>query len=148
MTGKIKPRKETPLPVTDLAGHMSDDAETVIIKVGGRLFRVRQDILEAKPEDYSPWGCWDGLAERYCLICAFSLGHPENVSLWTPPMEIRCLVHRQPNGGRSTTPHCPYCSQEMVCVLPLEVTLHQLRYLWICEDRHCHVITESREGIK
>jgi hypothetical protein len=138
-------RKEKPPQVIDLPGDVKD-AE--IITVARRLYRVREDVLEAKPEDYSPAPLENVLLKRYCVVCGFELGHPENFSPYMRKEDCRCVVHRQPDEGRRTTPRCVYCSQEMLCVLPFEVPLHSLRYLWVCPDRHCHVVSDSMEGIR
>lgn len=123
------------------------DIDTEIVKVGRRFYRVRESILNARPKDYSRCLFNDAPIDRYCVVCAFSLAHPESISPWLAPTEVRCLVHREPNSGKKSTPHCPCCGQPMACVLPVEVTLHQTRFIWICESRHSYLLTETQEGL-
>jgi hypothetical protein len=149
-TRKIKMKKGT-APVTDLAEDYPDE-EAEIITLVRRLYRVRKDILNSRPQDYTPWRFGEALPMRYCVICAFQLGlHPlELNSPWLPPEEHRCIVHCRPTDGRnlSRRPYCPYCAEPMSCVLPVEVAVCQTRFIWICEGGHCHLLTETMEGVE
>lgn len=138
-------KKEKQPPQTiDLAG---DAEDSELIKVGKRLYRVREDVLDARPSDYSRLPSEYTLLKRYCVICGFELGHPEDFSAYMGPEDCRCVVHRQPDGGRRIAPCCVYCGTRMEVVLPFEVLLHQLRFLWVCLDRHCYVVSDSIEGV-
>ena len=137
-----------PPPVIDLAGDLWEDLDTETITFGRRLYRVRKDVLNKEPPDFSPWQSDVALVERYCQICGFELAHAENFSQFMEPEDCRCVVHRGPDeGSKRRVPRCTFCGEEMTCALVFEVPLHSLRYLWICEARHSHVISNSREGI-
>lgn len=134
--------------VIDLAGEDYDDEDTEIIKVGKRFYRVRQVILDAGPEDFSPWRFESPLDRRFCIDCAFELGRPGAHSPWAAAEDFRCVVHqRDQRSSRRIRPSCPYCGEAMEVVLPFEVPICSLRFVWICPERHTYLISDSLEGV-
>jgi hypothetical protein len=140
-------KEKQPPQVINLAGDLKDSA-TEIIKVGRRRYKVEKAALDASPLDFIEGWRDECLRPLYCLICGFELGHPEDFSAYMGPEDCRCIVHCQQDGGRRTAPCCVYCGTRMEVVLPFEVPLHSLRYLWICPDRHCHLVSDCLEGIQ
>jgi hypothetical protein len=144
-------KEAKPFPIVDLAGDVVEDLDTEIITLNRRLYRVRKDVKDTEPPDFSPWQFDIALVERYCEICGFELAHAENFSKFMEPKDCRCVVHCGPDEDSERrvprVPRCTFCGEEMTCSQVFEVPLHQVRYVWICEAKHSHVISQSREGI-
>ena len=144
MARELRQRKPQ---IVDLAAGV-DDSDTKIVQVGKRDYRVRAEMGDATPDDFWPWRFENPLDRRYCIICGYELGNPEHLSVWTDLKDYRCVVHKEPTGDeKPTRPRCVFCGEPMEVVLPFEVPLHQLRYLWVCLERHCCLVSESRDGV-
>jgi hypothetical protein len=141
MDRKIEKEKEKLPQIIDLAGDDVEDTE--IIKVGKRLYRVAESILDASPPDYSR-GLLEGLGPRYCLSGGVTLANDN--SPWAEPLDVRCIVCRDGH-SRQRNPYCVYCGEPMIAVLPFEVLLHRLRFLWVCPDHHSWLVSDSIEGV-
>ncbi len=132
--------------VIDLTTHPElRGRDTVIIEVGGRLWRVLKHALETRPGEYI--NAWIGVG-----IVSFD-GHPwrccrcgqeteEHYSVWTSIADVLCDACREAGGG--VPRHCAYCHQPLVPLLPFEVAGSQ-RIVLACPLHHCFAIVEEEE---
>lgn len=138
-------KEKQPPQVINLAGDTPDTA-TEIIKAGRRRYRVEKTALDASPLYYIEGWRDECLRPLYCMICGFELGF--DYKQFTPPQDVLCVVHRHDERTCRAIPRCVYCSEPMKVLLPFDVGLGATRFLWVCPDRHCHLVSDSMEGIK
>jgi hypothetical protein len=142
---EMNKKEKQPPQVINLAGDLKNSV-TEIIKVGRRRYRVEKTALDASPLDYIEGWRDDCLRPLYCLICGFELGF--NYKQFTLPQDVLCVVHRHDEMNRRAIPRCVYCAEPMRVLFPFEVGLGAARFLWVCADHHCFIVTESLEGVK
>jgi hypothetical protein len=144
-----------------------DDSPDAVIYKG---YKVAKDAPDANPEDFS-LGRKQEIPYRYCTYCGKQLkkdskpwgadfmackedydariarsDRPKFVptGVLTPEKEAEFL--KLASGPGPVEPYCAYCGEKMKLYLPISAGTHY-KFLWVCPNRHCHMVTDSRDGV-
>lgn len=125
--------------------------ETAEVEVLGTRYRVLKYMVDAPPKDFLTAYTSPVLRDKdgwLCVRCGGEIhedDEAEEVSRWTPFLEVLCESCRASKSSEKVRPHCTICHSKLHPLLPFSL-YGELRIVWGCPLHHMFVIGDM-EGI-